>query len=121
MTRSCSFLHPCSAVAIALALGASSAALAQHFTEDFSDYAPTSDGWPAWELSAVGTSFAGGFLVADGGALTWRKPPYAAELTCSCELTVDEETARDQDWATAGIGVRRDERNYWLLNLVRAP
>jgi len=94
---------------------------AQTFTDNFSRYPDGTEGWPHWQAFAVGIAVRNGAVEADGGAMLWREVPYASEVTFSCELTVDSMIARDQDWATAGIGIKSDESNFWQLNLVRAP
>jgi len=93
----------------------------QTLIDDFSGYRDGDEGWPAWQAHAVGICMRGGAVEADGGVLLWRKTPYAAALTFTCELTVQGLVGRPKDWLTAGIGIMSDERNYWLLNLVRAP
>jgi len=96
-------------------------ASAQTLTDDFSKYADGDEGWPAWQASAVGIGMRNHSVEADGGVLQWREAPYAAAVTFTCELTVQSEAGQPTGWATAGIGLRSDERNYWQLNLVRAP
>ncbi len=101
--------------------GLASPCRAQTFSDAFSGYQDGAEGWPQWEALAVGMNVRSDAVEADGGGLLWREVPYASELTFACELSVDSVTARDEDWATAGIGIASDERNFWLLNLVRAP
>ena len=93
---------------------------AQTFNDDFSRYQDGAEGWPQWQAISVGIAMRNGAVEADGGMMLWREVPYASEVTFSCELIVDATTARDDDWATAGIGIMSDERNFWQLNLVRA-
>lgn len=96
-------------------------AVAQTFTDDFDGYPNDGDGWPTWEADAVGIVMRHQAVEADGGVLRWRKVPYAAAVTFRCQLTVLAEVGRPEDWLTAGIGIMSDRRNYYQLNLVRAP
>jgi len=122
MARLLSRLRPLGVAAcLALLGGLASPCGAQTFSDDFSGYQDGAEGWPHWEAVAVGMNVRNGAVEADGGGMLWREVPYASEVTFSCELTVDSIVAGDRDWATAGIGIMSDERNFWQVNLVRAP
>ena len=93
----------------------------QTFTDDFSRYHANTEGSPNWQAFDVGIAMRDNQVKADDGRLLWQQVPYADEVGFSCNVTVDSISAGDEDWGTAGIGIMSDERNYWLLNLVRSP
>lgn len=94
-------------------------ALGQSLQDAFANYAPGSDGSPAWEPQSASWEVARGAYLGDDGISHWRTVPFASAMSFACDVTVLE--LRKGDWLTAGIGLAADDHNYWALNLVVTP
>ncbi len=110
---------------IALLVLASSVAGAQQartVTDDFKAYRTEADVAAKWDLDAGTWTPDGGSLRSDGfgtGVAVPKGAPHGSEMVV--EATIIARRATATEWKTAGIGVQRDERNYWRLNLVEQP
>ena len=91
----------------------------QSLQDSFANYAPGSDGSPAWEPQSVSWEVARGAYLGDDGSSRWSAVPFAAAMSFACDVTVLE--LRKGDWLTAGIGIAAGDHDYWALNLVVTP
>lgn len=96
-------------------------AAAQTYRDDFAGYDDGADPVPAWSPEALGFVVRDGALDGDEGLCLWQTVPFARRVRFTCDLTVTALPRRDDGWHTAGIGLRVDDRNEWMLNLVLAP
>ena len=104
-----------------LACALTAPAMAQTIIDDFSGYADGTAGVPNWDPYSTSFEVRDGALLGDHGLTVWASAPSAREMVLSCDVTVLEVTAREADWATAGIGIFLDEANYWGLHVVQRP
>jgi agarase len=94
----------------------------ERFTEDFSTYAPGSDGSPRWVPQSLFWEVRDGAYAFDGRAPGFSvagEPPNFGRLTVEATLTVRE--GHGDSWKVAGIAAYADGANFWHLALVEAP
>lgn len=90
--------------------------------DDFRRYRTLADLERRWDLDSGFWSAEGGALHCDGTGAALALPhsaPHGARLLV--EATIVPRRATGTDWKTAGIGIQRDDGNYWRLSLVEQP
>jgi len=92
------------------------------FTDDFSTYAPGSDGSPRWLTHSIFWEVRDGAYAFDGRspgfAVAGEEPNYR-KVTVQATMTLRE--SHGDSWKVAGVAVYADSGNYWHLALVEAP
>jgi len=89
---------------------------------DAFDYPDGSEGAPTWSADTIPWEIRNAQFLVEGGAASFavlQSAPHGQRVTAEVTLVVDRRTPGQ--WATAGIAIRRDDRNYWHLALVEAP
>ena len=82
--------------------------------------APLSVSFEKWDANPLAWTFRDNAVSCkSGGLATYEAAPRAAKVKVSA--TVTPASAGTNGWATLGIALVDDERNYWHLALVQAP
>ena len=92
------------------------------FRDDFSGYAPGSDGSPRWLTHSIFWEVRNGAYAFDGRspgfAVAGEEPNYR---NVSLEATMTLHESHGDSWKVAGVAVYADAGNFWHLALVEAP
>ncbi|MBN1346161.1 MAG: beta-galactosidase [Phycisphaerae bacterium] len=89
---------------------------------DAFDYPDGTEGEPAWFAETVSWEVRDHAMTAAGGDRTFvllQNAPHGRRVTV--EATVTLERHKGNNWAIAGVAVRRDAGNHWHLALVESP
>jgi hypothetical protein len=92
------------------------------FRDDFSGYAPGSDGMPGWSSEYYGWKTGKGIFVwgeESRGCAVVRKSPVGRLVSIESDMVLRRATG--SSWKIAGIRLQNDEDHYWHLALVEAP
>lgn len=90
--------------------------------QDPFDYPDGTEGEPRWFAESVAWEVRGGALTCSTNSRTFtiiEQAPHGKEVSIEAEMTLSERLG--EDWAIAGVSVRRDGANFWHLALVEAP
>ena len=82
--------------------------------------APLSVSFEKWDANPIAWSFRDNAVFCkSGGLATYEAAPRAAKVRVSA--TVTPASAGTNGWATLGVALMDDDRNYWHLAFVQAP
>ena len=107
----CKVMKDCAPIAFAAMMMVGMSAVAE----------PPSASVEKWDANPIAWSFNDGAAEcsAIGGFATYLGMPRAAKATVSA--TVTPAVAGTNGWATLGVALIDDDRNFWHLALVQAP
>jgi len=110
------------AAGLILAGRAMSAAEPFTFSDNFTSYAPGSDGSPAWFSHSILWKMKDGRYVCEDKSRSFSEPaaaPVSGRQVIEATVTLRRKIT--EDWKVAGLAVMADAANYWHLALVEGP